>query len=251
MFWRLPNGNGEVNYTVILLLGISTWAIYIADRLLDIRLYPPDISQRHLFHSDNKKILIALLSLLIIGAAILCFYIPIEILQFGVLLSMLIGVYLFFLNKVFKKDSMQWLKEPTTAICYVLATVGVAFIGMPVITMSTWVLAILFFLIASQNLLVFSFFELKANEKAKNTVSIIGFRQAERFIRAIGVLVLFVVLFLFSTAWYYPNQVAVLLALMALVLSVLPAKSDYFAINDRYRWVGDGIFLLPIVLFLF
>ena len=44
MFWKIPDGNGEVNLPSILILGICTWIIYIFDRLLDNLKYEPFLS---------------------------------------------------------------------------------------------------------------------------------------------------------------------------------------------------------------
>lgn len=251
MFTKLPNGDSKINYFVLGLLGIATWSIYLLDRLLDVRIYPIDFSERHEFHLRNKKALYVLLSVLLVSGGVLCFYIPKEVFFYGLTIALFIGVYLLVLNKFMKKDKLQWLKEPSTAICYSLAVVGVAFVTTPSIFLSSWVLAFLFFLVASQNLLIFSYFEFFQHPDSKNTVSTFGISLSGKLIRFIGVVVLFTVLFLYSDAWNYTNKVAVCIALMSLTLSFIPARKEYFLIGDRYRWLGDGVFLYPLLLLLF
>ena len=160
MFWRLPDGSGRIDMASILLLGISTWVIYIIDRILDLKVYPKDFSERHAFHAKNQYNLSILLIVLIITGAILSFIIPFPVLQYGAGLSMFLLAYFITLNKFLKNKKLQWLKEPITAICFTLAVVGIAFVYQSSITLSGWILAFLVFLVASQNLLVFSYFEI-------------------------------------------------------------------------------------------
>jgi hypothetical protein len=35
---------------------------------------------------------------------------------------------------------------------------------------------------------------------------------------------------------------------MSIILLIINQFDDFFLINDRYRWVGDGIFLLPLLI---
>lgn len=248
MFMRLPDGIAEFDIYSISLLGISTWIIYLLDRLLDLRIYPADFSERHQFHYKKKRVLTGLLIFLAFLAFILCFFIPKAVLFYGIFLSIGIAIYLLLLNTFLKKEYLQWLKEPTTAIFYTLAIVGIAFIKLPNIYLSSWVLAFIFFLVVSQNLLVFSYFELLQVPQNKNTVSSFGQRWSEKLIKWISIVVLFLVIFFFTGEWNFNSKTAFLILLMSLVLSFLPAKARFFLQYERYRWIGDGVFLLPIFL---
>lgn len=248
MFMKLPFGQASLDYYCLLILGIATWVIYLLDRLLDIRIYPPHFSPRHNFHALNKNRLYFLLVVLVLIACRLCFFIPLEVFFYGLFVSLGIGIYLLLLNIFLKKDKFQWVKEPITAIFYTLAIVGVAFVLLPNIYLSSWILAFLFFLVVSQNLLVFSFFEFLNLPHNKNTVTSFGQKWSKKLIRWISIVVLSTVIFFFSGEWNYNSQVAFLILLMSLILSFLPAKAQFFIQNERYRWIGDGVFILPILL---
>ncbi len=251
MFWRLPDGSGRIDMASILLLGITTWTIYILDRILDLKVYPKDFSERHAFHAKNQYNLSILLIALIVTGTILSFLIPYRVLLYGAALSLFLVIYFVILNKFMKNSKFQWLKEPVTAIGYTLAVVGIAFVYQSSINLSGWVLAFLLFLVASQNLLVFSYFENLKNQEIKNSVSSFGAKWTLRFIRMIGVVTLLLVLILFSGGFGYPNRAAFVIALMSQVLSFLPSKSEYMIHKSRYRWLGDGVFLLPVILLFF
>jgi hypothetical protein len=251
MFWKLPDGTGVVNIPSLLLLGCTTWIIYILDRLLDLRIYPANPTERHKFHQEHQYNLSVLLVVLVVVAIALCFFIPRPILWFGCLLSLSLGIYFWVLNKFLKRDKMQWLKEPITAICYSFAVVGIAYVHHSSINLSGWILAFMFFLIASQNLLIFSYFEKINLANSDNTIDLFGPKTSIRIIRILGFIVLFLAIFLFSSGWEYIHKVGLVLGIMSQILSFMPALATYFSKNERYRWVGDGVFLLPVILLLF
>lgn len=250
MFWRLPDGSGTPNIPSLILLGLTTWIIYILDRLLDIKIYPENPSARHKFHAEHQYNLSVLLVVLSMIAGVLCFFIPRGVFYFGCVLSTALILYFFVLNRFLKNTKMQWLKEPTTAICYCLAVIGIAYVEHSSINLSGWFLAFMFFVIASQNLLVFSYFESFSKKASDNTVDFFGQKTAVRIIRVLGFVVLFLAIFFFSSGWDYIHQVGLLLAIMSQILSFMPAKQKFFLEKDRYRWVGDGVFILPVVLLL-
>ena len=82
-------------------------------------------------------------------------------------------------------------------------------------------------------------------------MSSFGSKLTLRLIRIIGIISLLTVLILFSGSFAYPNRVAFLIALMSQILSFLPSKSEFMATKSRYRWFGDGVFLLPAILLFF
>jgi hypothetical protein len=251
MFWKLPDGNGIVDISSLFLLGITTWIIYILDRLLDLRVYPANPTERHKFHQEHQYNLSILIVVLAVVAAVLCFFIPRSVFWFGCLLSLVLGLYFWVLNRFLKVDKMQWLKEPTTAVCYTLAVAGIAYVHHSPINLSGWILAFMFFLIASQNLLIFSYFEKLNQSNIENTVDFFGPKTSIRILRILGFIVLFLAIFLFSSGWEYIHKVGLVLGIMSQILSFMPALAKYFSKNERYRGVGDGVFLLPLIILLF
>ncbi len=249
-FWRLPDGNAQPHYLTILVLGSTTWVLYILDRLLDLRIYPQDHTARHQFHFTHQYNLQITLIALVVLNGVLLFSLPEAVVWYGVILAVCVGFYFWILNRFFRNNKAQWVKEPTTAICYTLAVVGTALVSKPSINLSAWLLAGVFFLIALQNLLIFSYFEFKQSAEIENMVSIIGEKLSKKLIHGITSASVFLGILFFANGTEYVNYFAGIMLLMALGLSFLIAIPDWALRNDRYRWLGDGVFLLPALLLL-
>lgn len=250
-FWRLPDGNAQPHYLTIVVLGSTTWILYILDRLLDLRIYPQDHTARHQFHFTYQYDLQITLLGLVVSNGVLLFFLPEAVIWYGVILAAGVGFYFWVLNRFFRDNKAQWVKEPTTAICYTLAVAGTALVSKSSINLSTWILVGAFLLIALQNLLIFSYFEFKQSADNQNIVSIIGEKLSRRFIHGITSANVFVVVLFFMNGTDYVNYFAGIMLLMTLGLSFLITIPDWALRNDRYRWLGDGVFLLPALLFLF
>lgn len=247
-FGRLPDGSETPDVITLILLGSCTWMLYILDRLLDLQIYPNNHTERHHFHYSNQFNLQLIVVALGVLNAILIFFLPKPVLYFGIFLSIGIAFYFWVLNCFFRATKKQWIKEPTTAICYALAVAGTALINKSSVSLSSWILALLFLSIAFQNLLVFSYFEFTENPENKNIVSKIGERAGRKAIFGITSFVVVVVFFFFVNGGSYVNYFAFTLLLMSLCLSFLIAVPQWALLNNRYRWLGDGVFLLPLFL---
>ncbi len=249
-FWRLPDGSGVVNMPVVLALATATWMVYILDRILDLKMYPPDHSARHRFHYENQYILSVLCLVLGVIGLVLCFFMPLNILKAGVILLLFLGGYFVVLNKVLGHTRRQWIKEPVTALFYVLAVIGMVFIELPSIWLSSWILAAMFFFMVSQNLLLFSWFESRQTSSV-NTVSYLGSKRSVKVIRVLGILNILLAIFFFGGGSEYVNKVAITFMSGSVFLSFMTAKPHFFEENERYRWLGDAVFLFPAWLLFF
>ncbi len=158
----------------------------------------------------------------------------------------LLGGYFLTLNRILHNDHKQWIKEPITAVFYFLAVVGMAFLELPSVWLSSWILALIFFLLVSQNLLLFSWFERFKNAEVINTVSYLGTSSARKIIRGIALVNIILAVFFFGGGVSYVHLAAFTLTLASVFLSFLTSKPDYFLQNERYRWLGDAVFLLPV-----
>ena len=243
-FWKLPAGDGEINIASVLILGVATWLIYILDRFFDIQVNPQLTTERHLFHHQyffNLSVLSVVLGLI---AITLCFIIPRPIFYFGLYLAGVLLIYFLFLIRFLKDKKAQWIKEPMTAVGYSIAVVGPAFVMHPSINLSSWILALMLFLIASQNLLLFSYFEMFTNERKENSAKLFGQKWSIKIIRLISGLMIGVFILLFTTNYSFESLVALTLLIMSLLLSFMTARPTYFLHHHKYRWIGDGVFLL-------
>ena len=179
--------------------------------------------------------------------SILLFYLPINIIIFGITISLFIAIYLLIISKISAKNNFQHYKEPITALVYVSAVFGTTVLHNPQI--SSLLIGFIFLLIVFQNLLFFSLSEFKKNTNSYNLAEHFGIKKSNSIIITITCIILILGIYLihFSTL-NYENKVVFMEILMSVILLIINLFDSFFLINDRYRWVGDGIFLLPLLL---
>jgi 1,4-dihydroxy-2-naphthoate octaprenyltransferase len=114
-------------------------------------------------------------------------------------------------------------------------------------------LTLAFGLLALQNLLLFSLFEEEEDfrQGQRSMVIYLGHRSIKRLL----MLLFCSFSILIFVAWQhcshpFEKQVVIMLILMSAILLMLLAFPGYFVRYKRYRWLGDGVFLLPVWLLL-
>jgi len=224
-------------------LGLTVWIIYTADHLLDAMKLKHDAStERHRFHQQHFKLLSMVLISAILLDAIQIYFIRSMVFVSGLELAFLVGVYFLIQRQI------GFLKELLGTLLY---TGGVLLI--PYSLNSQWNLQIIllivqFGIIVWINLLLFSWIDKPRDEKDKHRsfATIFG----SRFTKTI-LLFLFVVVSAFVVIqlvlFLQGAKATGILTLMAVVLLIIFLKKDYFEKEDRYRLLGDAVFLLPII----
>ncbi len=251
VFWKILNPDKPLDWVSTILLGVSVWIIYILDRLLDLKNNPENKSLRHQFHAQYQFNLSTLLIALSAIGLLLCFFVNVAVLQFGLMMIVFLMGYFFILHKWLKKEYIQWAKEPITAIVYTAGVAGFSFLQASSINLSAYLLLFVFFLIVSQNLLLFSYFENLNNPNGVNAASFYGPSTSLRLIRFSGMLVLLLGIFFFAGNFHFTNLLAFCFMLMSQILSLMPAFKKQLTVADRYRIIGDAVFFIPVVLLLF
>ncbi len=245
MFWKLSVS--DVPISIVSILGFSVWIVYILDRVLDNKKSEKSFTERHYFHQKNLDLLLILVGVLSIICVILLSYISLKIIQFGFLIASLTAIYLFVIAKIQGKNLLQILKEPITAIVYTSGVFGTAILqNISIINLG---IGFVFLVIVFQNLLLFSLSEYKQSSRVFNLASRwgVGFSEKIILITSIIVLILGVLLFNISSNIYY-SKVIICEILMSIIVLIINRFDAFFLVNDRYRWVGDGIFLLPLLI---
>ena len=247
MFWKLNKIPPKHFSIIVIVLGFSVWIIYVLDRLLDNQKLDFTPTERHIFHRQNAQILWYFIGFLTFLCTILIFYLPYNILIFGIIISSLTGIYLFIISKISSKNNFQHYKEPITAFVYVSAVFGTTILHNP--QNYSLLIGFIFLLIVFQNLLLFSLSEFKRNINSINLAQHFGVKKSNLIIVAITfmIIILGVYLIYFSTS-KYENKVVFLEIIMSTILLIINHFDNFFLVNDRYRWVGDGIFLLPLLI---
>ena len=251
MFWKL-NKTPPVNlFTVVAILGFSVWIIYILDRLLDNNKIDLTPTERHIFHQQNAKVLWYFIGLLTLICAVLVIYLPKNIIIFGITILSITGIYLLIISKISSRNNFQHYKEPITAFVYMSGVFGTTVLSN--LHLFSLRIGFVFLLIVFQNLLLFSLLEFKKNSTIINLASYIGMKKSSLFIILLTCVVSgfgFISIFNSSTFIYfkYEGNVFLIEILMSLILLMINQFDSFFLTDDRYRWVGDGIFLLPLLI---
>ena len=245
MFWKLSLSNAQIPIPVVLILGFSVWIIYILDRLLDNQKPNQIATERHHFHQKYRKILWICIGISALLCFVLLFYIPTPIFILGTTTTSLTVVYLYLTNQLSSKNNFQHYKEPITAVVYTMGVFSTTILNnFSVINLC---IGLLLLLITFQNLLLFSLSEFKKNPDCHNLASYWGTKNSHKIIILISVVVISIGFYWIKTSELaYFSKVFFMEILMSLILLIISLFNDTFLINDRYRWVGDGIFLLPL-----
>jgi hypothetical protein len=247
MFWKLNKIPPEHSFAVVVILGLSVWIIYILDRLLDNQKSEVIPTERHIFHRENAKILWYFIGILVAICTILVFYLPANIIIFGIIISLFTGVYLLIISKISTKNNFQHYKEPVTTFVYVSAVFGTTILHNP--RFSSLLIGFIFLLIVFQNLLLFSLSEFKKNTISYNLAEHFGSKKSNLIIVSISWVVLILAIYLIKhSSSNYENEIVFMEIFMSFILLIINQFDSFFLINDRYRWVGDGIFLLPLLI---
>ena len=247
MFWKIPDGNGVVNLPSILILGICTWIIYILDRLLDnLKSEPEDT--RHQFHFQHQYYLQVGIIILFLIAAILAFFLPKNVIYFGIALSVLILIYFYILRKKSKSANYQYFKEIFTSAIYSICVVGSAFSTKSNLDWHAYLAGFIFFLLVHQSILIFSFYESQAYPATKNLAKKLGKTNCTYLI--LGVLA-FSIISIFSTDNLFLQEVFLIESLMAFCSVLIYFFQAKLAKNENYRWLGEMVFWLPLLLIFF
>jgi hypothetical protein len=247
MFWKLNKIPPEHSFAVVVILGFSVWIIYILDRLFDNQKTNLPPTERHTFHKENNNFLWYFIGILVTICTALVFYLPINIIFFGIIISSLTGVYLLIISKISSKNSFQHYKEPITAFVYVSGVFGTTILHN--LQISSLLIGLIFLLIVFQNLLLFSLSEFKKNIDSYNLAEHFGIKKSNFIIITISFIIVILGFYLihFSIS-DYENKVIFTEISMSLILLIINQFDNFFLTNERYRWVGDGIFLLPLLI---
>lgn len=252
VFWRLPDGNGHTEMLASIMLGVAVFLVYSADRLLDLRKQNLSDTARHKFHSKHKRILWEIIAVLGFFSAILASTLPKPVLQVGFIISFFVIVYLVLVNRLPSNSSVLLAKEPITAIVFSFGVIGPAFFSKGHITWQELSVAVLFFLIVIQNILLFSMYEAVAKPEALNIANFIGKNVSRSILTALFLLIILLGSVTFARNHHeYIAKTLLVLMVMSAILWMMNDFVKFFIQDERYRWLGDGVFLLLAAVLIF
>ncbi len=225
----------QVTWHVYFLLASTVWLIYTLDHIQDADKAPKAKRGRYIFHRRHKSILIIVAICLIFLMIPFAFFIPLAILLGGLLLGLLSLVYLLVQSKLPKYFS----KELYVAIVY---STGILLVPIIMGQSFQWDILVLLILLSFTNLILFSWFEEKedASDGFNSLATEVGGKRLEKL-----TLLLISVGFSLSIIKWDVIHVFFLIAFSMYVMMVL--FPVWFKKNERYRSLGDSVFLFPIL----
>lgn len=228
-------------------LGLTVWIIYTVDHLLDARkVIGAASTDRHRFHQKNFWVLLAVLALAIALDILVVFFIRREVFNAGIVLSVIMMIYFLL------QHYLRHFKEFVIAILFSCGVLLPAWSLSPESASGGLTLLIgQFILSALLNLLLFSWFDQNNDikDKRESFVTLVGERTTKKIIVFLFIsnAVLMGASLLYSPDLMYQELI---IFLMNFVLAVVFIQRRLFAVNDRFRLVGDCIFLFPVLYFL-
>ena len=239
-----------VHWATSIVLALVVFIIYTVDRLLDVRKQRADASSqpltaRHQFHRDHAAILWPVVGSAAVLALILAFFLPGSVIRFGIILGGICAAYVGAVYRLPARHPALLLKEPLVAVLYVAGIWGSVWVQRPSVSGVEVAEGLMFLGIAFQNLLLFAIMEEREtpNQPVFSVVTRWGTDRCDVILRWLTfVIVLTGFALCFLTPDRFAQRSALILGLMSLSLYGIQGYPDYFLKNERYRWLGDGVF---------
>lgn len=237
----------ELPWLAIAVLGLTVWLIYTFDHLQDASKIKQEANtERYKFH----QIYFAPLSIISAGVlviiAVLIFYLPYITVIMGSALACLVIAYFLILYSLGLKASYH--KEILIALIY---SAGIFLAPISVyedaIDFKIIVIFTQFANIAFINLVIFSWLESDKDHLNgfPSLVNVIGVNRARQLI--FYLLIGQVLMSAFLIIYFGMIDVSVIILIMTGILGGITFFFEYFSQNERYRLVGDFIFLIPLL----
>ncbi len=235
-------------------LPAAVWVVYTLDHLIDARrMGATAATPRHRFHGRHATALWAIL----IPAAVACGVVGLLELSwpgvwFGIAMVALVGLHELLVKLAGDRASPLLVKELGVGVIFTAGTWG-----LPAIARWThlgrppWPAAVLvlqYAMLAGVNLIEFSIFEARRDAAAGQTSFVRGVGRVAAGRVAAALLLAQVPLTIGALAIGTDRIASCLLLAMAAGLAVVLRYPRVFIRRERYRTVGDGVFLLPLLM---
>ena len=230
-----------ISADVLAAMGLTVWIIYTTDHLRDAwSIKKPASTDRHRFHQRHFKLISILLIATVTIDTVIVFFLPPEVLGYGVVLGAVVCLYLVL------QRYLRFLKEVFVACLYTAGVILPSLSTAPhVISSIHYVVVAKFAITALMNLLLFSLFDLQVDrsEQQHSFVTWFGARPTRRSIVLLGLVNIC------SGVWLWHMDAAlagIFISMNLLLLSILVFRNSLIQ-NNYYRMLGDAAFLIPAV----
>ncbi len=230
--------------------------IYIIDHLWDVKkIKGRPSSGRHSIYFEHytffKYFAIILLPFVLISSLL---FLSFKVIVFGFLLGLCVAGYLCIVHYCNVRKMEKWFhKEIFVGLIYGLGIWGSAALLARNFEVVHWILGAMFVMIAIQNLLIFSVYEQEEDlsQNQQSIVQVFGQNTIKKSVILIALLVgiMGTIILIFFSSPLIRNWV-IIEWIMVVILVCIVTKPEYFKKSFAYRWVGDGVFILPAILWL-
>jgi len=238
-----------------IILPITVWWIYIADHLVDgFRLKEKTQNSRHLFFYQNRKRLTAVLCIVsMVDLVLIWLYLPFRLILLGGFIG---GFVLLYLAAAHFSKTKKYIIFPKELFVAFLYTLGIW--GIPILLANDLPKNILpflgFFMVTLSNLFIYSFFEKDQDVKDGQITLFVAYGE-RKALKIIYSWIIFSILYtiIVSIGSRFDTEVffsMVIFLVMLIAQAYLLHRASWFTINNRFRWLNEGIFLMPLIMLL-
>lgn len=243
--------NVELHWSIPTALGCCIWLIYTLDHLIDGNSIDRNPSmERHAFHKKYRKPIFIVFVLVACFGLRLLFFLPYETLIYGCVLLGLVGLY-FLSIWLFK---IYFAKEIFIAVLYACGIFLGSFSLKTSLDVVVYLLFVQTVLMAAINLLLFSFYEVAHDTQDGHQSWATHFgvvKTLNHLLVLLFLLGLTIAGSFFSSLSVDQLVLQLIFAGMSLILAAIYFAPQWFKKHERFRWVGDLVFLFPGLIFLF
>lgn len=242
-----------VHWATPIVLALVVFIIYTVDRLFDIQKPGVNASDRtatsrHRFHRQHAPLLWRVVAGAAALALVLTFFLPGSVVKFGIVLGGFCAAYVGVVYQLPARHPALLLKEPLVAVLYSAGIWGSVWVQRPTVSGVEIAQFLMFMGIAFQNLILFDVMEKRErlNPSEFSLATFWGEEYCDTLLRwlTFGIVATGITL-CFLTNIRFAQRSALILSLMSLTLYGIQRYPDYFLKNERYRWLGDGVFWMP------
>lgn len=230
--------NVSVSWPAYVLLGSSIWLIYTLDHLRDSKLAVLGTRERYAFHARNQKALKTMMIIVTVLSTICLFFVSTAIIVSGGILAGFCLIYVLGQSVIAKKG----LKELYVAVVY---TFGILLVPISLTQQFDLYSFLILLILSFLNLAIFSWFEFTEDKQDsfQSIATQLGQKRSLKLIfgiLSVGFAIGFAAI---NTNSVYPLYMIFVLSIFTLLIF----KENWARQKNRYRTIGDAVFILPIL----